>query len=153
MRLCFGTLGRVLKECKNNSVTDIKLIGTLTKTIDPTCEYGSSEGTAVSRLLSCTQNLSNGQSRRTGQRASTNHSEFESGYETNRLSGVVAAALNADRRNVAQKIKDTFLPLLDPDRKNLSVPALFDIISSDTVIDNERESSSDQKGKGRICFE
>ena len=141
MRLCFGTLGRVLKECKNNSVTDIKLIGTLTKTIDPTCEYGSSEGTAVSRLLSCTQNLSNGQSRRTGQRASTNHSEFESGYETNRLSGVVAAALNADRRNVAQKIKDTFLPLLDPDRKNLSVPALFDIISSDTVIDNERESS------------
>lgn len=141
LRLCFGTLGRVLRECKIKSVSDVELVGSLTKTIDPTCEYGSSEGTAVSRLLSCEQNLSNGQSRRIGQRARTDHSDFESGYGTNRLSGVVGAALNADRCVVAQNLKETVLPLLDSDRKNLIVPALFDIIASDTVIDNEKDGS------------
>ena len=119
----------------------MELVGTLTRTIDPTCEYGSSEGTAVSRLLSCEQNLSNGQARRTGQRARTNHSDFESGHETNRLSGVVGAALNVDRYDVAQKIKSTVIPLLDSDRKDLLVPSLFDIIASDTVIDNEKSGS------------
>ena len=141
LRLCFGTLGRVLRECKIKSVSDVELVGTLTRTIDPTCEYGSSEGTAVSRLLSCEQNLSNGQARRTGQRARTNHSDFESGHETNRLSGVVGAALNVDRYDVAQKIKSTVIPLLDSDRKDLLVPSLFDIIASDTVIDNEKSGS------------
>ena len=80
LRLCFGTLGRVLRECKIKTVSDVELVGALTKTIDPACEYGTSEGTAVSRLLSCEQNLSNGQSRRVGQRMRTDHSEFESGY-------------------------------------------------------------------------
>lgn len=141
LRLCFGTLGRVLRECKIKSVSDVELVGTLTRTIDPTCEYGSSEGTAVSRLLSCEQNLSNGQARRTGQRARTDHSDFESGHETNRLSGVVGAALNVDRHDVAQKIKATVIPLLDSDRKDLLIPALFDIIASDTVIDNEKGGS------------
>ena len=141
LRLCFGTLGRVLRECKIKSVSDVELVGALTKTIDPTCQYRSSEGTAVSRLLSCEQNLSNGQSRRTGQRARTDHSDFESGYETNRLSGVVGAALIANRNDVARKIKDTVFPLLDSDRKDLSVPTLFDIIASDTVIDNEKGGS------------
>lgn len=36
-------------------VTDVQLVGSLTKAIDPMCEYGDSEGTAVSRLLSCDQ--------------------------------------------------------------------------------------------------
>lgn len=95
----------------------------------------------------------------TGRRAAldrerTNHSDFESGHETNRLSGVVGAALNVDRYDVAQKIKSTVIPLLDSDRKDLLVPSLFDIIASDTVIDNEK-SGSFQKYVGQIkapCF-
>ena len=107
----------------------------------PACEYGTSEGTAVSRLLSCEQNLSNGQSRRVGQRMRTDHSEFESGYGTNRLSDVVNAALTADRHTVAQKIKEDVFRLLDPDRRDLCVPALFDIIASDTLINTEKAAS------------
>ena len=141
LRLCFGTLGRVLRECKIKTVSDVELVGALTKTIDPACEYGTSEGTAVSRLLSCEQNLSNGQSRRVGQRMRTDHSEFESGYGTNRLSDVVNAALTADRHTVAQKIKEDVFRLLDPDRRDLCVPALFDIIASDTLINTEKAAS------------
>lgn len=148
LRLCFGTLGRILRECKIKSVSDVELIGTLTRTVDPTCEYCSSDGTAISRLLSCTQNLSNGQMRRTGQKNQTNHFDFESGYETNRLSGVVNAALSADCHEVAKRIKEMVFPLLDHDRKNLVVPALFDIIATDTVIDNEK-SGSFQKYVGK----
>ncbi|MCC8128140.1 MAG: NACHT domain-containing protein [Clostridiales bacterium] len=122
-------------------MTDVELVGTLTKTIDPSCEYASSEGTAVSRLLSCEQNLSNGQARRVGQRTRTDHSEFESGYGTNRLSDVVGCALKADYREVAIKIRENVLPLLDADRKNLIVPAVFSIIEEDTVIDNEKKES------------
>ncbi len=153
LRLCFGTLGRVLRECKIQSVTDVELVGALTKTIDPDCEYGSSEGTAVSRLLSCEQNLSNGQSRRTGQKLRTDHSDFESGYGTNRLSDVVGCALKADYQEVAMKIHETVLPLLDPDRRKLIVPAVFGIISSDAIIDGEKkESFQKYVGKDKPTF-
>ncbi len=140
-RLCFGTFGRVLRECKKDSVNDTTLIGELTRTIDPECEYAESDGTAVSKLLSCTQGLSNGNARRVGQKKQTETSGFVQGYLTNRLSNVVAAAETADRRVVAQNIADNFLHLLDEDRKVLIVPALFDIIASDTIIDREKAKS------------
>lgn len=140
-RLCFGTFGRVLRECKKESVNDTTLIGELTRTIDPECEYAESDGTAVSKLLSCTQGLSNGNARRVGQKRQTETTDFSQGYLTNRLSNVVAAAETIDRRVVAQNIADHFLCLLDEDRKDLIVPALFDIMASDTVIDTEKQKS------------
>lgn len=142
MRLCFGILGRVLRACKlEQGVSDAKLVGELTRTIDPECEYGASDGTAVSRLLSCDQNLSNGSARRKGQKKSTTHSEFESGYLTNRLSNVIEEAKKVSRRNVAENITKNVLPLLDEDRKGLIIPAIFDIIASDTIIDTDRRAS------------
>lgn len=142
MRLCFGTLGRVLRECKlEQGVSDIVLIGELTRTIDPKCEYKDSDGTAVSKLLSCDQNLSNGSARRVGQRKKTDHSDFEEGLLTNRLSNVIAEAQTADRNVIAAKIAENVLPLFDEDRKQLIVPALFDLISSDTVIETDKSAS------------
>lgn len=142
MRLCFGTLGRVLRACKlEKGVSDVRLIGELTRTIDPECEYRDSDGTAVSRLLSCEQNLSNGSSRRKGQKKSSKTSDFEVGYLTNRLSNVVEAAKTVSRDEVAEKILSNVLPLLDEDRKDLIVPALFHIIESDKIIDSERSKS------------
>lgn len=138
MRLCFGTFAKVLKLCKLPSVTDVQLVGTLTRTIDPTCEYRDSDGTAVSRLLSCTQNLSNGQTRRIGQRARTDHSAFESGWGTNRLSNVMLAGQKANRNDVLQKIAADVLPLIDEDKKALAALAIIDIIRQDTIIDGEK---------------
>ncbi len=142
MRLCFGILGRVLRACKlEQGVSDVRLVGELTRSIDPECEYGDSDGTAVSRLLSCDQNLSNGSARRKGQKKSSSHSEFESGYLTNRLSNVIEEAKKVSRGYVAENIAKNVLPLLDEDRKKLIVAALFDIIASDMVIDTERKAS------------
>lgn len=141
MRLCFGTFAKVLKLCKLPSVTDVQLVGTLTRTIDPTCEYRDSDGTAVSRLLSCTQNLSNGQMRRTGQRARTDHSDFEIGWGTNRLSNVVLAGQKANRNDVLQKIATNVLPLIDEDKKALAALAIIDIIRQDTIIDSDKRLS------------
>lgn len=142
MRLCFGTLGRVLKACKfEQGVSDVRLVGELTKSIDPECEYGDSDGTAVSRLLSCDQNLSNGSARRKGQKRSKSYSEFEEGYLTNRLSNVIETAKTVSRETVAKNILNNVLPLLDEDRKPLIAPSLFSIIESDEVIDSERSAS------------
>ncbi len=140
-RLCFGTVAKVLKQCKLSAVTDVQLVGSLTRTIDPSCEYGVSDGTAVSRLLSCTQNLSNGQTRRMGQRAKTGFSDFESGWGTNRLSNVVLSGQKADKGDVIKAIAESVLPLLDEDRKALAALAILDIIRQDTVIDDEKHLS------------
>ena len=122
MRLCFGTLGRVLKACKHQQgVPDTLLIGELTKTIDPKCEYGDSDGTAVSRLLSCDQNLSNGSARRKGQKIEVEGYGFEPGYLTNRLSNVVSEAKKANMKMIAQNIAENVLPLIDEDKKCLIV--------------------------------
>lgn len=131
-----------MKSCKfEQGVSDVRLIGELTKTIDPECEYGDSDGTAVSRLLSCSQNLSNGNARRIGQKRNTVHSEYEEGYLTNRLSNVIEAAKTVERMVVARNIADNVLPLLDEDRKPLIVPSLFHIIESDNFIDLERSAN------------
>ncbi len=129
MRLCFGTLGKVLKLCKLENVSDVKLIGTLTRTVDPDCEYINSDGTAVSKLLSCTQNLSNGQKRRVGQ--TRDGETFEQGEETNRLSDIVSMARTADVNEVAAKIQEDVLVLLDDNMKEDIAPALFRIVLED----------------------
>ena len=137
MRLCFGTLGKVLKLCKLENVSDVKLIGTLTRTVDPDCEYINSDGTAVSKLLSCTQNLSNGQKRRVGQ--TRDGETFEQGEETNRLSDIVSMARTADVKEVAAKIEKSVLPLLNRDRQSWIVPVLLEMISEDDSIEKDRQ--------------
>ena len=119
MRLSFGVLGKILRECKNPSVSDVLLVGTLTRTIDSTCQYADSDGSSISRLLSCGQNLSNGHHRRVGRSGS------DIGYETNRLSNVVSAAQEATLETVSEKIEENFLPLLDEDAKQYIVHTLL----------------------------
>lgn len=139
--LCFGTFARILRVCKLPGVTDVQLVGSLTKVVDPICEYGESEGTAVSRLLSCNQNLSNGQKRRIGQRGRSTAGTFESGYETNRLSNVIQAAQKIDKDAVAKKIAEDVIPLLDVDKKALAIPAILGIIKEDESLDSFRHLS------------
>lgn len=146
-RLCFGTLARVLKFCKLPSVTDVQLVGELTRTIDPSCEYGDSDGTAVSRLLACTQNLSNGQARRVGQRAKSDHGDFEQGYGSNRLSNVVQAAQTAIKAEVIRKIAERVLPLLYEDRKPVAALAIIEIIREDSTIVNAYRRFGGDKDK------
>lgn len=132
MRLCFGVLGKILRACKLETVTDPMLIGTLTRTVDPTCQYAESEGSSISRLLSCGQNLSNGQERRVGR------SGNDLGYQTNRLSNVVSAAQTANVSVVARKVQDDFLQLIDEDKKRYIVPAIRDVIDQDDSLDVEK---------------
>ena len=132
MRLSFGVLGKILRECKNPSVSDVLLVGTLTRTIDSTCQYADSDGSSISRLLSCGQNLSNGHQRRVGRSGS------DIGYETNRLSNVVSAAQEATLETVSEKIEENFLPLLDEDAKQYIVPTLLYVIEKDDSLDVEK---------------
>ena len=127
--LCFGTLGKVLRECKLDAVSDVLLIGTLTQAVDPTSLYGESDGSTVSRLLSCAQNLSNGQKRRMGRKGR------DIGYESNRLSNIVSAAQTASVEIVQRNVEDNFLPLLNEDKKRYIVSAILKLIYEDESLD------------------
>ena len=119
VRLCFGTFARVLSICKLPGVSDPQLVGTMTRTIDPNCEYINNP-TRVCRLLNCEGNLSNGAARRVGQIAAleTDNTvqDFEAGIETNRLSGVVELARTANKMLVAEQFDTDVLCLLDLDK-------------------------------------
>ena len=67
IRLCFGTFAQILRLCKLENVTDPLLVGTMTRTVDPDCQYiNGDNATAVSRLISCNGNLSNGRANTLG---------------------------------------------------------------------------------------
>lgn len=83
-----------------------------------------SDGTAISRLLSCEQNLSNGSAKREGQKRGRASSDFDSRYLTNRLGNVIEEAKKVSRKVVAENIANNVLPLLVKDRKPLIAPAL-----------------------------
>lgn len=127
MVLCFGVIGRVLKLCKIKTVTDAKLIGALACTVDPSNEYAK-HSTTVSRLLSCQQNLS-------GKGTPLD------GSESNRLSDIVNKALEVDANCVARDIARKVLPLLEEDKKQYIVPALYEIIARDKSISSNRRLS------------
>lgn len=133
MRLCFGTFAQVLRLCKLDNVTDTQLVGTMTLTVDPECQYIESiNATAVSRLLSCEGNLSNGRTK------GGSGAIKKPGVS---LSNVIQAAQKADKADVVRKFQDSVIGLIDEDKKEQAVHALLDIINKDTVLDNDKRLS------------
>lgn len=133
MRLCFGTFAHVLRLCKRQNVTDYQLVGTMTRTVDPNCQYLNKDNkTSVSRLLSCTSNLSSGR-KQGGSKAYAKSGES--------ISNVVAEAQKSNKKDVVQKFEDTVVGLLDEDKKEQAINALLDIIEKDTVIENDKKLS------------
>ena len=133
MRLCFGTFARVLQLCKLDVITDPRLVGTMTRTIDQNCEYIKSENaTSVHRLLNCTGNLSPG-----------NITDGGTGVirrPGRSLSSVLILAPRADKADLSQKFADDVIGLLDENKKLNAVLALLDIIQRDEVIDDDSAS-------------
>lgn len=133
MRLCFGTFARVLQLCKLDVISDPRLVGTMTRTIDPNCEYIKSENaTPVHRLLNCTGNLSPG-------------NIIDGGTGVIRrpgrsLSSVLILAPRADRGDLSKKFADDVIGLLDENKKLNAVLALLNIIQRDEVIDDDSAS-------------
>lgn len=133
MRLCFGTFARVLQLCKLDVVTDPRLVGTMTRTIDPNCQYIKSENaTSVHRLLNCTGNLSPG-----------NIADGGTGVMRRpgrSISSILLLAPRADRTDLTQKFADDVIGLLDENKKLNAVLALLNIIERDEVIDDDSAS-------------
>jgi hypothetical protein len=132
-KLCFGTFAQVLRLCKRANLTDYELVGTMTQTIDPECQYANSaNGTQVSRLLSCTGNLSDGK-KRGGSGAHQKPGDS--------ISRVVLNAPYADRNDIIRKFAENVVPLIDEDKKTLAVLALLDIIQDDADLDGDKQKS------------
>lgn len=131
-RLCFGTFAQILRLCKLENVTGRTLIGTMTRTVNPNCQYVHKDNaSAVSRLFSCTGNLSNGNITENGRSAIKKPGES--------IINVVNASQNADKENVVQEFRKNVIPLLDEDKKELIVLALLDIIENDDVLEGEKK--------------
>lgn len=133
-RLCFGTFAHVLRRCKLESVTDPQLVGTMTRTVDPDCQYiNKDNASAVSHLIGCTRNLSRGNITDGGSGAVKKPSES--------ISGVINCALKAKKADVVKGFRETVLCLIDEDKKENMVLALLDIIKDDTILDGEKRRS------------
>jgi hypothetical protein len=133
-RLCFGTFAQVLRLCRLEGVIDREIVGIMTRTADPTCQYiHHNNASAVSRLLSCTGNLSNGNISDSG--SATVKKPGES------ISNVITASQRANRDDVVKKFRENVVPLLDEDKKELLVLALLDIIENDSVLDDDKKLS------------
>lgn len=133
-RLCFGTFAQILRLCKLENVTDPLLVGTMTRTVDPGCQYiNSDNATAVSRLISCDGNLSSG--RMTGRGSGAVKKPGES------ISNVINAAQKADKEDVVQKFRENVLCLIDEDKKERVVLALLDVVERDSILDEEKKLS------------
>ena len=133
-RLCFGTFAQVLRLCKLENVTDRKLVGTLTRTVDPTCQYiHKDNASAVTRLFNCEGNLSPGRLVGDGSGAIKKPGEP--------ISDVINASQKADKDEVVQKFLENVIPLLDEDKKELIVLTLLDIIERDDVLDDDKKLS------------
>lgn len=131
-RLCFGTFAQILRLCKLGNVTDPQLVGTMTQTVDPKCGYIKPENaTQVSRLLSCTGNLSTGR-----MRSRCSGAMKEPGIS---ISNVIEMAQKADKADVVRKFDENVLRLLDEDKKEKTVLALLDLIAGDTVLDGDKK--------------
>ena len=140
MRLCFGTFARVLQLCKLDVVTDPRLVGTMTRTIDPQCQYiMSGNATSVHRLLNCTGNLSPGNITEGGVGVIRRPGKS--------ISNVLLMAPRANRDDLIRKFGEDVISLLNEDKKLQAVLALLDIIEKDTVLDDD---SSDGK---KMSFE
>jgi len=133
-RLCFGAFAQVLRLCKLEGVIDRDIVGTMTRTVDPTCQYiHQNNASAVSRLFSCTGNLSNGNISGSGSAAVKKPGQS--------ISNVINASQRADKNEVVQRFREDVIPLLDEDKKELIVLALLDIVEKDSVLDGDKKLS------------
>lgn len=134
-RLCFGTFAQVLRLCKlEEGVNDRDIVGKMTRTVDPTCQYiHKDNATAVSRLFSCTGNLSKGNIKDSGSAAVKKPGKS--------LSDVINASQRANKEEVVEKFRKNVIPLLDEDKKERVVLALLDIIEKDEILDGDKKLS------------
>lgn len=129
MRLCFGTFARVIQLCKLDVISDPRLVGTMTRTIDSKCEYIKSENaTLVHHLLNCTGNPSPGNVTDSGTNVVSRPGSS--------ISQVLILAPRVDRIVLSKKFADDVVGLLDENKKLNVVLALLDIIQRDEVIDD-----------------
>lgn len=132
-KLCFGTFAQVLRLCKREGVTDYELVGSMTRTVDPECQYGNPDNkVAVSRLMNCTGNLSDG-------RKKPGSGAYKETGES--ISRVRLLAPKASRREVEAQFADNVVTLIDEDKKKKMVAALLDIIQSDVELDAGKKLS------------
>lgn len=133
-RLCFGTFAQILRLCKLDNVTDLVLVGMMTRTVDPDCQYSNRDNaTAVSRLFSCTGNLSSGGGLNTGSGATKKPGES--------ISEVIHGAQKADKGLVVAQFREKVLGLIDEDKKERAVLALLELIENDNVLDDDKKKS------------
>ncbi|MDK2919765.1 MAG: hypothetical protein PWQ37_2498 [Candidatus Petromonas sp.] len=133
-RLCFGTFAQVLRLCKLKNVTNTVLVGTMTQTVDPNCQYINKDNApAVSHLLNCNRNLSRGNITDSGSGAMKKPGES--------ISNVISAGQKANKEDVVKKFRENVLRLIDEDKKEKMVLALLDIIEKDIILDNEKKLS------------
>ena len=133
-RLCFGTFAHVLRWCKLENVTNPQLVGTITRTVDPNCQYiNKDNASAVSHLIKCDRDLSRGSITNSGSGAIKKPGAS--------ISNVINASYKADKKDVIQKFRENVLCLIDEDKKENMVLALLDIIEDDTVLADEKKRS------------
>ena len=150
MRLCFGTLARILRVCRKTVVTDRQLVSAMTKTIDPDCKYADGKnGQAVSRLLNC-----RGEFSKTEISDEAGISAKGERDETN--SKVALLAPDVATADLVPKFIDTVLPLLDEDKKKPAVIALLEIITADQTLVGANKSKFEKclgASKEQLCNE
>ncbi|MFD0942921.1 NACHT domain-containing protein [Savagea faecisuis] len=133
-RLCFGTFAHVLRMCKLDNITNTELVGTLTRTVDPNCQYiNKDNASAVSHLLSCNRDLSRGNITNGGSGAARKPGES--------VSNVINASHKANKDDVVQKFRESVVCLIDEDKKEKAVLALIEIIEEDAILDGEKRLS------------
>ena len=130
MRLTFGVFIQILRLCKIQNVPDTQLMGTITRTVDPTCGYiDKSNKDTVSAIIRCERNLSPGNIEESGSGATRKPSES--------ISNVVEAAQKANRDEVVRKFATEVVCLLTENRKTAAVLALLDVIKNDETLDDD----------------
>ncbi len=120
-RLCAGNLFKVIYICRvSEDVTQKEVVGKLTCCIDPECGYINNEGYAITRIMKCNGNISDGRKRQ---------------YDgTNQIGNIKKIAKIADVNEVAEKIQGIINDILDPDKWGYCVAAFYDIIEHDEVL-------------------
>lgn len=135
-RLCFGTFGHILRLCKRGNISNPTLIGTMTRTVDPNCQYINPDNkSTVSRLLSCDGNLSHGAM------------DGEEGELGKGISNVVIKAQQANKNDVIEGFREDVLPLLDPDKTECLVLALLELIENDETLASKEVSFEQYVGE------
>ncbi|NMA72684.1 MAG: NACHT domain-containing protein [Bacteroidales bacterium] len=135
-KLCFGTFGQLLRLSKRSNISNPTLIGTMTRTVDPNCQYINSDNkSTVSRLLSCDGDLSRGTV------------DGEEGAIGKGISNVVIKAQQANKNDVIEGFRENVIPLLNPDKTERLTLALLELIKHDETLASKDVSFEQYLGK------